>query len=106
MCERTPSCCALAACIPLLRHQRERQIAGGAGRGPVSFYILNSETVRGKGLRRKREGVTGVRGTTVLCSMSFKGTVLSHDVNKELTGIAHGMLEGLATGGELRRNCC
>lgn len=41
---------------------------------------------------------------TVLYSMSSEGTVLSHDVNKELTGIAHSVLEGLATGGELRRN--
>lgn len=38
--------------------------------------------------------------------MSFKGTVLLHDVNKELTGIAHSMLKGLAAGGELRRNGC
>lgn len=27
---------------------------------------------------------------------------LSHDVDKELAGVAHSMLEGLATGGELR----
>lgn len=45
-------------------------------------------------------------GRLVLCSMSFKGTVLSHDVNEELTGIAHSVLEGLATGGELGRNGC
>lgn len=45
-------------------------------------------------------------GKIVLCSMSFKGTVLSHDVNKELTRIAHSMLEGLAAGGQLRRNGC
>lgn len=36
----------------------------------------------------------------------LKGTVPSHDVHKELTGIAHGMLEGLATGGELGRDGC
>lgn len=106
VCERTLSCCALAACIPLLRHQRDRQVAGGIGRGPVSVYILNLETVRGKGLTGRREGGDRGSGRTVLCSMSFKGTVLSHDVNKELTGIAHSMLEGLATGGELRRNGC
>ncbi len=47
-----------------------------------------------------------MEGGIVLCSMSFKGTVLSHDVNKELTGIAHSVLEGLSTGGELRRNGC
>ena len=36
----------------------------------------------------------------------LKGTVPSHDVHKELTGVAHGVLEGLATGGELRRDGC
>lgn len=45
----------------------------------------------------------------MLCSISvffflFKGTVLSHDVNKELAGIAHSVLEGLAAGGELGRD--
>lgn len=31
----------------------------------------------------------------------LKGTVPSHDVHKELTGVSHGVLEGLAAGGEL-----
>lgn len=84
--------------MPLLRHQRDRQIAGGGCRGPV--YILNLETVRGLKGKKVTEG--SVR--TVLCSMGFEGTVLSHDVNKELTGIAHSMLEGLATRSELGRN--
>lgn len=95
MCEQTPSCCALAAVILSHGHQGDRQTAGGVvGGWPVSVYILNLKT----GLGVKREGFD------CLCSLSFKGTVLSHDVNKELAGIAHSMLEGLATGGELRRN--
>lgn len=72
----------------------------------VSVYILISETVRGQKVERKEGRDSLGSGRIVLCSMSFKGTVLSHDVNKELTGIAHSMLEGLATGGELRRNGC
>lgn len=36
----------------------------------------------------------------------LKGTVPSHDVHKELTGIAHGMLKGLAASGELGRDGC
>lgn len=43
-----------------------------------------------------------------MCSLCFcfvfEGTVLSHDVHKELTGVAHGVLERLAAGGELRGN--
>lgn len=34
----------------------------------------------------------------------LKGTVPSHDVHEELTGVTHGMLEGLAAGGELGRD--
>lgn len=68
----------------------------GKGGGPVRVYILNFGGKR----RRKKRGCF----SCFLCSMSFKGTVLSHDVNKELTGIAHGVLKRLPTGGELRRN--
>lgn len=71
-------------------------------------YILNLETVRGQRIERrvKKEVTEFGEKKIVLCSMSFKGTVLLHDVDKELTGIAHSMLKGLATGGELRRNGC
>lgn len=43
-----------------------------------------------------------------LCSVCLKApschVIWSHDVNKELTGVAHGVLEGLATGGEFGRD--
>lgn len=43
-----------------------------------------------------------------LCSVCLKAPschmIRSHDVDKELTGVSHGVLEGLATGGELRRD--
>lgn len=58
--ERPPSCCALAACIPLLRHQRDRQIAGGGGVSQCLHSELPDETVRGKRSRGRREGA--IRG--------------------------------------------
>lgn len=49
--------------------------------------------------------MTGTRGEKGFALHGFR-KALSHDVDKELTGVAHSMLEGLAAGGELRRNGC
>lgn len=66
--------------------------------GPRGTDEMVKKRLRGRSERAR------VGFEEVLCLMRFEGTVLSHDVNEELAGIAHGVLEGLATGGELGRN--
>lgn len=88
------SCCRLAVAWDIRGRDGQRGAAW-------SVYILNWETERGE-----KSGAWEGSGRIVLCSLRFEGTVLSHDVHKELAGIAHGMLEGLATGGELRGHGC
>lgn len=77
VCATTPSCRDLAT----HRDQRDQR-----GQSASRLWTRNR--------------VTGGVGR----SSTSKGTVLSHDVHKELTRVAHGVLEGLATGGELRRD--